>query len=402
MLLRSLPLIGLFCLFACADQTLTPDLEDPDQVWTYSLSNPVPDKNIGFEPGDRLRIDGDSVIWLNSFFGGDNRLPLLSPGSPDSLRGIVVTPAVGNTISVTRYANGKIFTSALFEPLVNDLKIVEAGELAGRAFRFKFPDMDSMTVAFQYNDLLPWSRGEMADTYVSTLPSTWRPRSAVISGSNGMVDWRHFTPALLEGGLFQLINTRDSSFNRYRYRIGHDENGDLVARYVTSGSGRHEQRDMPLVPYVPALPAGVSRREFARRLSTGPATIDRSYPEADSANVAYKYSEDLERAGILEYDQLGDVELEVDPTGFFVLRAWGKEVIRTEWRLSEDRGFLIAGKPDAAGSYWPIVAWEDDYVAFRLPLLVKTRTPRGVKLESFVKLDAYVRVNRADDATLMR
>ena len=155
MLFRSLPLIGLFCLFACADQTLTPDLEDPDQVWTYSLSNPVPDKNIGFEPGDRLRIDGDSVIWLNSFFGGDNRLPLLSPGSPDSLRGIVVTPAVGNTISVTRYVSGEIFTSVLFEPLVNDLKFVEAGELAGRAFRFKFPDMDSMTVAFQYNDLLP-------------------------------------------------------------------------------------------------------------------------------------------------------------------------------------------------------------------------------------------------------
>jgi len=49
--------------------------------------------------------------------------------------------------------------------------------------------------------------------------------------------------------------------------------------------------------------------------------------------------------------------------------------------------------------HYPILAWTDEYIDLRMPFTVKTREPRGVALESYAEIDAYIRIARRADAT---
>ena len=68
-------------------------------------------------------------------------------------------------------------------------------------------------------------------------------------------------------------------------------------------------------------------------------------------------------------------------------------IMSGKWELSPDRNYMVTlNKEGGKFLHFPILAYTDEFMEFRLPLKVKTREPRGVKLESYAILDAFVRV----------
>ena len=63
-----------------------------------------------------------------------------------------------------------------------------------------------------------------------------------------------------------------------------------------------------------------------------------------------------------------------------------------KWILSPDRNFLIITHEIDLGMYLPILKYDDDEIAFRYPLIIETREPRGVELGSYGVINAFISV----------
>jgi len=400
---KQLVLFGLLAITACS----SPDssVMDETQEWSFALSNPVtsPFNPTPLKVGDRLEIMGDSLLITNEFALEKKKLQLSEVQNlPDSINAFTVEPGFGQTLRVSHFYDKELRHEWVFEPAPADLQRVKDGELTGKSFHACFPGEDTLRVYFDYGSKLPIRNKKEAEFYVSGETHSRIPKSVVMSSAVQRSLSSPFNrKPMREVSFYHLISKmKRPGFDRYQYAYGWRKDGTLIASYIDDDGTAYQRVELPLVPAPPVLPADVSDAEFAERINAGRITIDNSYPTVDSVMVAYNHQEDFYQWGGIEYDELSELELSLNEQGEFIIYSRGRIVKLQKWKLSKDRSYIHLWKEKGYGdTYLPILSWDDDAVTFRMPMKVKTREPRGMELESYANLDAFVRIEAVTAAT---
>ena len=372
--------------------------------WSFALSNPVTSPFIRppLGVGDRIEIKGDSLLVTNEFTLLEKKLPIIDVSNlPDSARAFTVEPGFGQTLRVNHFYNRELKDEWVFEPAQPDLQRVRDGELTGKSFYVKFPGEDTIRVSFGYGRQVRTRERKENEFFVSNETYSNEPKSVVMLGRYQRSFSSPFTAKQMRGFNYLMrFKMNGNGFDRHQYVYGRRDDGTLVASYVANDGESYRRVDLPLTPAPAVLPSDVSEADFAERISTGRVTIDNSYPRVDSAKVAYRYSDDFIRGGGLEYDELGEVEFTLNEQGEFILFSRGRVVELYQWKLTSDRSYIYLYHDNGYGDlFLPILSYDDEALTFRMPLQVKTREPRGVELESYCNLDAYVRIEATKPAT---
>ncbi|MFK8162772.1 MAG: hypothetical protein AB8H12_09950 [Lewinella sp.] len=396
-----LPFLCFFVFFyivSCSDSTLPKPLVPADHEWVFDLNTRVDTtKRKGtFNPGDRLSIIKDTLMVTNDFGGWLRKIRLFERAAiPDTTFGFVLEPQLDSTLIVSHYYRDSLKKKWHFLLAKEGRAEIPEGGLTGKTFRFKFPDSDSLRVYIGYDEHMALGR-QVKEYFVSGREHTFIPKSKVSSGGTHLWYNSSFSASPLRGGRFYFpMGRRITGFNRYRYKFEQAANGQVVVSYIMRVKDRHVLTDMPLEPVRPVIPTEVTIDEFADRISSGKVMVDQSYPRVDSADVKYSYAEDYYAKDGLDPVDLNYLEFSFNPGGEYFVLARDRVIMNGNWELSPDRNYIITmNKQGAKFLHFPILAYTDEFIDLRLPLKVKTREPRGVKLESYCVLDAFVRVER--------
>ncbi|WP_020569127.1 hypothetical protein [Neolewinella persica] len=387
-----------FSILGCSDST-APDLLVPaDHEWTLDLNTRVDTTKYieTFNLGDRLSIVEDTLMITNDFGGWLRKIRLFERAAiPDTTFGFVLEPQPDSTLTISHYYRDSLKKKWHFLLAKESLTEIPEGGLSGKTFRFKFPDSDSLRVYIGYDENMAFGRG-VKEYFVSGREHTFIPKTKVSGGGIHLWYNSSFSPSPLRGGQFYFpMGQRITGFNRFRYRFKQELGGQVVVSYLRRVKDRHVLTDMPLDPVRSVIPPKVTIDEFAERISTGKVVVDQSYPRVDSADVKYSYTEDYYSKDGLDPIDLNYLEFSFSPGGEYFVIARDRVIMNGNWELSPDRNYIITLNKDGAKFlHFPILAYTDAFIDLRLPLKVKTREPRGVKLESYCILDAFVRVER--------
>lgn len=399
---RQLVLLALLTLTACSSPDSSSIAEA--KAWDFALSNPVtsPFRRAPLGVGDRIEIRGDSLLVTNEFTLLERKLAIADAESlPDSAHAFTLEPGFGQTLRVNNFYNKELKNEWVFEPAQPGLQRVTNGELTGKSFYVNFPGEDTIRVSFGYGRQVRTRERKENEFFASNETYSNETKSVVMSGRYQRGFSSPFVAKQMRGFNYLMrFKTSKTGFDRHQYVYGRRDDGTLVASYVADDGESYRRVDLPLTPAPAVLPSDVSDADFAERISTGSIVIDDSYPRVDSVQVAYRYSEDFIRDGGLEYDELGEVEFTLNEQGEFILFSRGRVVELYKWKLSSDRSYIHLYHDNSYGDlFLPILSYDDKAIAFRIPLKVKTREPRGMELESYCNLDAYVRVEANKPAT---
>jgi hypothetical protein len=393
-------LVVLIFFFGCNEVDSPPMLDPAEHTWSFDLNTPVDTTKLveTFNPGDRLTIDKDSLSVINDFGGWQRRMPIYEPGTiPDTSFGFILEPQPDSTLIINHYYRDSLMRKWRFLLAKEGRSEVPEGVLTGKTFRFKFPDMDSLQVYIGYDEKMAFGQ-EIKEYFVSNREHTFIPKTKV--SDRGVFLWYNssFYASPLRGGQFYFpMGKRKTGFNRFKYRLEQKPDGQVMISYLKRKKDKYTLRDMPLESIASVIPAAISNAEFADRISSGKVVIDQSYPRADSADVKYSYTEDFYANKGLDPVDLNYFELSFNPDGEYFILASDRVIMNGKWELSPDRNYIITMREEGTKFlHFPILAYTDEFIDLRLPLKVKTREPRGVKLESYAFLDAYVRVLAQD------
>lgn len=401
-------------VFACGEKDATA-FDPTGQEWEFSLSNPPPvvlDTNLPlnlqktprwrheiFSPGDVLRVVGDSILVENelkaSFFGRSRKFLLLSAEEiPDTLAGFRLSQGVGTSLSAAFFMGDSLLSEWLFEKKREIYQDIAFGELDGQTFRCAFPDGDTMQVYFG-TSVRAYGRdeGKKYEYFISEKPDFLDERSYI--EPDGFRYW---------GSRMSNMRNDDMRFRMARegfsskpYHYGRDKDGTVVASYIEITDEKYNRIDMPLVPVPARFASGAAEADFADRINSGVVRADNTYPPIDSADVSYQYQEDYKG---IEYDELSELEFSAEPGGEFIAVVRDRLLMNRQWKLSPDGHYLITmGKNGVPNGHYPILAYTDEHIDLRIPFTVKTREPRGVKLESYAGIDVFIRIARRTNAT---
>jgi hypothetical protein len=396
--------ITLLCFFAfffisgCTDGP-TPNLLVPSEhEWTFDLNTRVDTTRYShtFNPGDRFSIVRDTLMVTNDFSGRLSKIHLFERAAiPDTTFGFVLEPQPDSTLIVSHYNRDTLMKKWHFLLAKESRQEIPEGGLTGKTFRFKFPDADSLQVYIGYDGKQAFGR-DVNEYFVSSREHTFIPRTKVCSGGVPLWFNSSFSPSSLRGGQFySTIGRRITGFNRFRYKFEQEADGQVMVSYIMRVKDRHVLTDMPLEPVRSVIPPEVTTDEFAERISTGKVIVDQSYPRVDSADVKYSYTEDYYARDGLDPIDLNYLEFSFNPGGEYFVIARERVIMTGNWELSPDRNYIVTMRKEGAKYlHFPILAYTDEFIDLRLPLKVKTREPRGVKLESYCLLDAFVRVEK--------
>jgi hypothetical protein len=235
---------------------------------------------------------------------------------------------------------------------------------------------------------------KLKEYFVSSREHIFLPKTRVNGGGVSLQYNSSFNPSPLLGGQFYFpMGRRITGFNRTQYMFEQAPDGQILIVYIMRVKDRFVLTKMPLDPVDSAIPSSVSEEAFAARISMGKVVVDQSYPRIDSADVSYHYTEDFYKRGGLDPIDLNSLEFSFNPDGEYFILVQDRLVKSGKWELSPDRNYIVTlSKAGAKSQHFPILAYTDEYIDLRMPLLVKTREPRGTKLESYGILDAFVRV----------
>lgn len=405
----ALPVTALFLMVSCSPSAEQPVDNITEGEWLFSLANPVVGHQFfnPFSGGSRLRMINDSLEVTEWWTRKVHMLPLLPEGIvTDSLSGYTVGPGVGSTLRVASYAGDSLSGEWIYERPAADRERLPFGALTGKSYLFNYPDTDTMRVYFGETKkmYLQRDKNKKVEYALSHQPSSATLQSKIQHGS---VHWSSvllFMPSSPRGELVHFsMESTDGGFNRYRYELERRADGSLAAVWYDQEKDKYLSGEVTLAPAPPIAPPGATAEDFARFVNTGEIKIDDTYPIADSADVSYLYEQHYYKSGGLEYSELAELEITFEPGGDFVLFVRDRPVEISRWRLTADGSFVeLLNKEGVITKALPILSWTDDHIDFRLPLKVKTREPRGVALESFAVIDAYVRVKKAEVATSSR
>lgn len=399
------PLLTCSLLFSCS-QDEAPSLSFADRLatttWEFSLENTpaTSGDRFFFRPGVTLTTDGDTARLTNGFFQQEMSYPVRGT-SGDTLGGTTVgwqeTPLGG--LMVGRYEKDSLVAKALFYPATNESADLEWAELIGKTYRV-YPDTGApFRVYFGEDNNLRGALGRTGYYYLVGEEYQNEPRS-VISASSNRYYAREFYPI---------------PFNSMRYYSGAQHhfmsNENLTVRRLPDGKieistvgdkGEAYQVNRGRMKLLPSIiPDSVDLQTFTDLLNYGDLTVDTSYPAPDSAKVKYAYEEDFPRWGGVHLREVPDLEFNYSPLdGSFNTFVRQRKIEGGRWQFSPDRNYLIhLGKEDRHQKLVPIISYDAEGLALRIPLSIQTREPRGVKLLSYCKVDAYVAVKHPELAT---
>ncbi len=400
-------------VFACGGKDATA-FDPAGREWEFSLSNPPPvmiNTNLPnrkpvpahkfyriFNAGDVLRVEGDSIFVENEYTVRFTSLPrqyaLLSDGEiPDTLSGFRLTQGIGTTLNAALFKGDSLMGEWLFEEKKTRFKEIAFGELDGQTFRYAFPGQDTMQVYFGISVYRSGrNEGEKFEYFVDENLNFREERSYL--DDDRFSFWGRRMSNMRTASVYYMFSRE--GFNSKRYTYGRNEDGTVIATYFEVENGRYERVDMPLV-LLPPHKAGATEADFADRINAGRVLTDNTYPAIDSADVSYAYQDNYKG---IEYDELSELEFSAEPDGEFIVVVRDRLLWNRKWTLSPDGHYLITmdknGDPSA---HYPILAYTDEYIDLRMSFPVKTREPRGVALESYARIDTYIRVLRRADAT---
>lgn len=397
-------------VFACGGKDATA-FDPAGKEWELSLSNTnalIDVKKIKdrkeldrkqlyglFKPGDIIWLEGDTIFAKNEYqvrFTNFARryLLLTEPEVPDTLVGFRLTEGEGNTMTATMYKGDSLLCSWLFEEKQDRYSDIEFGELNGQSYRSVMPEGDTVDLYFGTSvHTYGRNEGKAYEYFVEEEPGFREERSYVEAGDRywtQMIEMRNQRSIYFSAG--KNLAAKQPVFKR-------DKQGEVIAVYFTNKDDAYERVELPLT----LLPANesINEADFADRVNGGVVTVDTDYPRVDSQYVSFRYQDDYKG---LEFDELSELEFSAEPGGEFIVVVRDRLLWNHKWKLSADGRYLITmGKKGRESGHYPILAYTDEHIDLRIPFTVKTREPRGVALESFAEINAFVRIKRRGAAT---
>ena len=404
----------LFCclLICCGAGSCTPD-PAIEGAWSYALDNAVPDANGPFRagiiarsigtalsPGGELTVGADSVRLNNPYTLQQETLPwYAAPAAPtDSTDALVLELLDDDRLAVMPHRAGRAGAPLFYNRGGHRRRQLPYGQLTDQTFRVVTEPGDTTRVYFgEQDDGMGRAAKGQPQEYYHDDNAPYRPARSRVENSAGMMFYNISQRPMRWAAFF--IPNRRNGFGADRYVYTPGPGGTVHAHFLRLvDEARYVADSLTLTPAPPLAPAGMDDARFADLLSSGVVTVDADYPRVDSADVRYYYERDFFRHGGLERDELDELEFSLTPGGEFLLVV--RDRIITEaprWRLSPGGHFVLleteTGNPREILSVIDYPAGGG--VRFRQRLLVKTREPRGVKLESYAPIDAVVTVRPA-------
>lgn len=386
--LSALSLLTLLCtLTGCTSPDAEPTYPAVDR-WAFAPGNTARSGSY-FRVGDELAVRGDTIVaFRNSILAPTDGETLSVPVPVDSVQGFRAERTAADLLLVRQYRGDSLTTTTRFRPADLGLTDLAPGELSGRTYRFTYDGQDSLLVYFDTGKGFYEREEERLDYSVDVSPYWNSDRSHAFDGG---LYFRTSSRMPLDKPRFYLRARDEAGFSSYRHQLGRDGAGRLIAvRLVTEGETYVERRAI-LEPIRSPLPPEMGEHQLADWLTTSTVTVDKSYAPADSAVLAYAYTEDFERRNGLSWGEADYLAVSASADGPFVLYVGDKILVNGSWRLSTDRTVIIVeGDRDYGIHFIPITAFGPEGLHLRFPLKVKTEFPRGVELESFANVDALL------------
>ncbi|OAV46095.1 hypothetical protein [Lewinella sp. 4G2] len=388
-LLALLPIFG--CFTACREDEKVDALVGTQ--WIFATQNPVEEaagpKSELFTPGTIITVT-DSTLELerlsypeeltisryDSLAGGDTLEVAVKLSNP--------TPEI---LNIDLYRKGIFYRNRYFSKLDTSLHRISGKELAGRTYRYQAAEGASELIYFGFRET--GNDDESLGPYYVERPNDWEMSNTLVIEPGQLISrFGPFAPVQLDGVFQRIAQTYASGeFGKQRRRLYRDGDGNFLVEVFDQHRKKHRLQYVTLEPVAGKLPTGLSIADLGRKLTEATITVDRSYPDVDSASVQYTQPDRL--AGrVVPYAALDRLEFSFNEDGTFFLIAAG-DVLRTgNWHPSPDGNWLIVegGKPDNT-LHLPILKYSNDGMAFRYPLNVTTREPRGVSLPSYASLN---------------
>ena len=387
-------------LISCT--TTDPVQEASDRLttttWEFALENNPAEfhHQSFFGPGHKLKIKGDSVRINNGFLNREHSYPVQGKVSTDATISVGYKPTPLGGLKVSKYENDSLVRTAIFYPETG-VKKVPHEQLSGKTYRVTNAEGETFRVYFGEDPKLlsPWPttsyfvagnlRAEQHKSYLS---------EGISYGSHN----DDYAPR----PLFESYYLRSSTpiLSRKSTSIIRTPEGKLLVSSIAAGKDRYEEERFVMEQLPSIIPEAIDMTAFTDLLNYGKLTIDNSYPAPDSARVSYAYAEDFARFG-LSSEELPDLEFNYSPLdGSYHTFVNRRKVAEGQWMLSPDRNNLIhLNQQGFHREVLPILAYSDTSITFRLPLLIQTREPRGVKLTSYASVDALIAVEKLPRVT---
>ena len=373
-----------------------PPENDAVTEWEYSLANPTGTK-LPVRPGDRLTIVGDSAELTSRFFANSYRMAVLSEPVPGAI-GLVLDRPGPRQLTVRFYKGDTLTSTVRYDPYLPPPVPPTPGQLSGQTYLFSYDGRDTFAAHFDTGSGTYPLTDEVTDFYVDLSAHRGSARSH-IAHDRHFYTTHYFIP-LKVGGL-RFANRDHPGLGAFQQDIGFDADGNLVAAHIQEKNGALQRRRLQLTAAPSVLPADVDEAELADRLSESVIRVDKSYSPADSASLEFAYTDDYERRrNGLGFEESDLLRISAEPGGDFALYVHDKVLLVGKWALTADRNLIKVFKaPDQPLAYLPITHYGPDRITLRYPLRIKTASPRGKQLESYVTVDALLTLTPDPAAT---
>ncbi|MTB51283.1 hypothetical protein [Lewinella sp. W8] len=393
-----IPLPLLFCqlLCTCGDDTSTHNFDPTGRTFAYDPSNAVTeDLPFYLQPlqlGDRLTFGPDSVIITNVFSHRLDTFPLRNPVLEDTAQlTLDYELAPDSSLRISLWAADERVSSRWFAPHTDTDQPLRIDEWVGNTYALPGEDTRSRRVYFGHHS---WRDGKtIREQYVAQVLPTYTAESslALVERPEGYAEYGFL---MLEPHpvLRYLDGVTGANFN---FQLGRNAEGDPYLAYRTEDGERVFSQ--VLQPLESVVPHYVDEAKLAERLNRGRIVVDRGFSVTEATGISFNYEKDFIRRGGLTLQELDRLEFFFDPQShdynFFV----GDRAIKSgKWALSGDRNYLILSEEESPRqTLLPLVSFDEEEIAFRIRLRVKTPEPRGKELLSYFDLDALIRVRES-------
>ncbi|NJC26407.1 hypothetical protein [Neolewinella antarctica] len=367
-------------------------------TWAFATQNPVTTEP-SREPmqlGDVLTVAADTVFFTSLKMQGMNGVPRYDAqrGGDTLAKSVRLSQPAEGVLNVDLLEKGQVTVNRYFTPEPTGRTPLVAKEVAGQTFRYQPAEGEATLVYFDV--VVEGTRGNfLSNGFIVTVPTAfWNERTLLTPGGtfpDG--SFGTFRPTPIDGPFAYVYIGKTLGLGNKAYRIFRTDAGEVEMETYSGTLEPHRVERVILEPVPGVVPSDVSPEEFGNRLTDGVQSMDREYPEIDSASVKYVAKESF--AGrILSRDDLSELSFTFNQDGQFIFVA-GDEVLTTGmWALSPDRNFLIITQEMASGMYLPILKYDEEEITFRYPMSVATREPRGVELGSYGIVNTFINVKR--------
>ena len=326
-------------------------------------------------PGYRLELEGDTARIYNLFGTFEAVYPAYAEseatGTGDTTYLTYGSPGPDADLDISVYEGGSVVTSQRYRPAEAIVVPEEPARYWGKAYALA---VDSVDYVVYLEPVL--NSGLLMGNVLRLAPG--RQRRAVARAmahqfaTNKIILW------LPDGA-----DRGDARRRRTRMVVTEAADGSpQLHRLNASGA---VVGPYPLEPYMSAIPDSVPPAELLRILNTGTIAMGDIPPEPDSLGIEYVTTEASLPPWLLSYAELPQLDFSFQEDGSFSVFVADRVVSEGKWNFSEGRQFInIYGRSSMSGTAARLIAsYTERCLSFSVPLRVRTKEARGVRLPSY-------------------